>query len=423
MKKIIFISMLFAGYLGTAQTFPLDFSDPLDVMEGVNGCVFTIVQDAGNDVGSVAGSGQLYDFAKLVLAQNLDLSDNNNNTITFRVKPTADYGTRTHLLKFEAGTGPNTEIAFNTSGTDWQNISLDYGAGLGNYGLMVLFTDFNNTQVGTYLFDDFAGGTNVTPDPDLEVQSPTPTTPNAEVLNIYSDTGGFTNNWNSDYTFGERTLVDTDNTSGVNEAMKIDFSIAGFGEGTNSGTVTDVTSYGFLHFDYWADANATQIRMILIEEDGSVQEYNYELSATGQQPIVTETWTGVDIPLSYYTNLGFSTDKFFQYKLGTTSDLVSDIVYFDNIYFSVNQATSLSVEEFEITNLKVYPNPGQNEWNIKSNNIITSVELIDVLGKSVLSMSPNSTIGKIDALTLSKGVYFARININGVINTIKLIKN
>lgn len=288
---------------------------------------------------------------------------------------------------------------------------------------MVLFTDFNNNQVGTYLFDDFAGGTNVAPVPDLTVPSATPTTPNGEVLSIYGDTGGFTNVWTPDYSFGEVTFVDTDDSAGVNEAIKVDFSIAGYGQGTNSGTVTDVTSYGFLHFDYWADANATQIRMILIEDDGSVQEYNYELSATGQQPIVTETWTGVDIPLTYYTNLGFSKNMFFQYKLGTSSDLVSDVVYFDNIYFSVNQASSLGINEFNTIGFKVYPNPSQSEWTLKSNTIISSLELYDVVGKQIKSYNPHSFIIKIDTSGLSKGLYLARINANGTNNTVKLIKN
>lgn len=163
--------------------------------------------------------------------------------------------------------------------------------------------------------------------------------------------------------------------------------------------------------------------MILIEEDGAVQEYNYELSAAGQQAIVLETWTGVDVPLSYFTGLGFSKDKFFQYKLGTSSDLVSDVVYFDNIYFSVNQATTLGINEFDTTNFKVYPNPAQDQWFIQSQSIVTSIVLFDVLGKQVLSMTPNSLNSTIDASELSKGLYFATIKANGINKTIKLIKN
>ncbi|MBR9914440.1 MAG: T9SS type A sorting domain-containing protein [Algicola sp.] len=409
--------MLFA-ICSFGQVMPIDFSDPSDAMNCFD-CSFTIADDGGNPVGSIAGGGLLYDTAQLNLAENLDLSDDANNTITFRMKPLADYGTRTHLLKFEAGTGPDTELSFTTSGTDWQIITLDYGAGLGDYSLMVFFPDFNNNDVGTYLVDDFAGGTNVTPIPDLDTPSPTPTTPDNEVLSIYGDTGGFTNIWTSDYSFGVTTVVDTDPSAAVNNTLKMDFSVAGYGEGTNPGTVTDVSAYNYFHFDYWT-ANATQIRMILIEEDGSVFEYFYELPT--QEAFVFNTWTSVDIPLSFFTAQGFSTDKFFQFKIGTESDLNTGIAYFDNLYFSVNPGTNLSVTDVELNNMTVYPNPSENHWILNSNSILSSIEIYDVLGKQVLLINPSSTMVEIDASTLKTGLYFAKIRSANGGRTLKLIK-
>jgi len=164
MKKIILLTTILVTSLGYSQVFPIDFSDPLDIMIEDN-CTFALTTDAGNDVGSITGGGTDYDNAQFTLTDNLDLSDDANNTITFRIKPMVEYGTRSHLLKFENGTGPNTELPFTTTGTDWINISLDFPSGLGDYGLLVLFTDFESAAIGTYLVDDFAGGTNVTPPP------------------------------------------------------------------------------------------------------------------------------------------------------------------------------------------------------------------------------------------------------------------
>jgi len=45
-------------------------------------------------------------------------------------------GSGNHLLKFENGPAGVAELPFNTTGTDWQDISLDFGAGLNNYGRM-----------------------------------------------------------------------------------------------------------------------------------------------------------------------------------------------------------------------------------------------------------------------------------------------
>ena len=418
MKKITFIVVLLTSSFGLAQTFPIDFSDPLDVINCFD-CTFTLTTDAGNDVGSIAGGGLLYDTAQLNLAENLDLSDDANNTITFKIKPIADYGTRTHLLKFEGGTGPNVELSFTTTGTTWQNISLDFGSGLGNYDLLVFFPDFNNTEVGTYLVDDFAGGTNVAPIPELDVPSPIPTTPDSEVLSVYGDTGNFSNLWTSDYSFGVTTVVDTDPTAAVNNTLKMDFSVAGYGEGTVPGTVTDVSGYGYFHFDYWT-TNATQIRMILIEEDGAVFEYFYELPT--EEAFVFDTWKSVDVPLTFFTAQGFNADKFFQYKLGTLSDLFTGIVYFDNLYFTVNPGTSLSVKDFELNTFNVYPNPTNNHWIIQSAKTIHKVEVFDILGKQVLSIGSNTSNVTIDASHLKSGLYFAKVDTDLGTKTVKLIK-
>ncbi|NJM80554.1 MAG: hypothetical protein HC854_14785 [Flavobacterium sp.] len=100
------------------------------MMTGYDGCSVTIIDNSGNMVAQVVGGGQLYDTAQLTLVQNLDLSNDANNTITFRIKPMAGTTSGNHLLKFEGGVGgPVTvELPFTTSGTAWQNISLNFGA-------------------------------------------------------------------------------------------------------------------------------------------------------------------------------------------------------------------------------------------------------------------------------------------------------
>ncbi len=419
MKKITVLVFLFATTLGISQVLPIDYSDPADVMNCFD-CGFTLTTDAGNDVGQISGGGLLYDTAQLNLAENLDLSDDANNTITFRIKPIAEYGTRTHLLKFEGGTGPNTELSFTTTGTDWQVVSLDFPAGLGNYDLMVFFPDFNNNEVGTYLVDDFAGGTNIAPIPELEIPSPTPTTPNSEVLSIFGDTGGFTNVWTNDYTFGETTVVDTDPSAVVNNTFKMDFSIAGYGQGTNPGAVTDLSAYSNFHFDYYT-TNATQIRMILIEEDGAVFEYFYELPT--EEAFVFNQWQSVDIPLSFFTDQGFSLDKFFQFKIGTESDLNTGIAYFDNLYFSLNPGTSLSVDRFSANTFSVFPNPTTSDWNIQSTKTVNTVYVFDVLGKTVFTQKIDALQFTIPTDNMPSGLYFAKIYSDEGNQTLKLIKD
>lgn len=278
----------------------------------------------------------------------------------------------------------------------------------------VLVTSANGTMTKTYTVNFVA----TLPNP-----SPQPATPNMEVLSIYSDTGGFTNIWTPNYNFGVYAAKpDLDPTAGVNEAIKMNFAIAGYGEGTNA--VTNISAYQWLHFDYFADGTSTQLRFIVIGNNGVVTEYNYELNTTGggNGTLVPGSWQSVNVPLSFFEGLGFNKANFFQFKLGTSSNLVSNIVYFDNIYFSVNEPL-LKSASFDKAAFSAYPNPTNNQWNITATQNITSVALFDVSGKQIQTVQPNAMTVSIDASALSNGIYFANISTEHGNKTVKLVKN
>lgn len=104
-----------------------------------------------------------------------------------------------------------------------------------------------------------------------------------------------------------------------------------------------------------------------------------------------------------------------------------NITYFDNISWEglkLKEAQPvLGVLNFETIEVKIYPNPTQNVWNIISNNqILKSVQVYDVLGKLVISQNPNSNEVSIDASSLPKGLYFAKISTETGSKSTKLIK-
>lgn len=433
MKKITLFTFLLTALVGFSQSLPIDFEVPEDdTWVSFNGAAASVVvdpTDATNKVLELIGNGAPFDGAFLQLDTYIDLSDDSNNTITFQIWA-PDATSRTHLLKLEGGSSGATELTFNTNVAGWQTVSVNFGAGLGNeYPVITLFPDFNNSAVGTYYVDDIDGPNGaVIPTVELpDTPAPTPTTPNAEVLMLFGDTGGYTNNWVPDYAFGTRNLVDLGTSPDVNQAIQMDFSVAGWGAGTNA--TTNISSYGWVHFDYYADstfpagANGEQVLFILIDNDGAVQEFNYELKPTGGDGVlVFDSWQGVDIPLSFFVNKGFDINNFFQYKLGTTSDLNSKIVYFDNIFFSQNQALSLNEVVFE--NLTVSPNPTNSLWNVKTvNQNITNITVFDILGKQVVNINPNAAEAVIDASSLRDGLYLAKISTENGSQTVKLIKN
>jgi len=84
----------------------------------------------------------------------------------------------------------------------------------------------------------------------------------------------------------------------------------------------------------------------------------------------------------------------------------------------------LSVDENDFNTTSIYPNPFNSEVNIISNSKITKARIVDVLGKTVLSIKNfNEGINKLNLENLSNGMYF--LTLEGKANqkkNIKLIK-
>ncbi len=126
------------------------------------------------------------------------------------------------------------------------------------------------------------------------------------------------------------------------------------------------------------------------------------------------------IPLSYYSSRGVNLKDLFQYNFVDAGGVGT--VFIDNIYFT--SESSLSVNENSISKFEIFPNPTSSSWNIKTQNqIISSVKLYNVLGKKIMTLSPNSSTVSIDSNTLNSGLYFAQITmLSGVVDSVKLIK-
>jgi len=100
--------------------------------------------------------------------------------------------------------------------------------------------------------------------------------------------------------------------------------------------------------------------------------------------------------------------------------------------FSFNRLTfaytitdaSLAVNKFEVNKFSVYPNPTLNIWNfVSKNDEISSLNIIDILGKNVTNIKASSKEVSVDASSLSKGIYFAKISSGNSVQTFKLVKN
>lgn len=430
MKKIIFLLFLLTTFLGNGQTLPLDFELPEDDTFGAfNGATVGVVTDptdAMNQVLELTSNGADFDGAAINMATYVDLSDDNNNTVTMRFWA-PDATSRTHLLKFEGATNgpPATELYFNTNVAGWQDITLDFGPGLANdYPILVLFADSGpgNIATGTYYIDDIDGpnGDAIAPDPIPSVPAPIPTFADSEVYSVYNDTNGYTTIFPFAYDFGTVTTIDLDPTAAVNNTLKYNFGVAGYGQG--EGGPDDISAYSFLTFDYWAgpSAGASGWNVELIDNvGGTVTGFVYQYTAP-QETITEESWQKAIIPLTTFT--GFDTTNFFQWKLDPLGGSVDNaqIVYIDNVLFITNDA--LSTNDVTLEEIKVFPNPSSSIWNIKSTSMIESITVFDALGRQALVLRANDLEYTIDAKNLAKGLYFAKVVNEVGISTVKLIR-
>jgi hypothetical protein len=394
---------------------PFDFSSANQLMTGDGDAVVSIEQDGTNDVLQMIGSGGEWDNAQINFGDNVDLSDDANNTITFKIKPVNGTGSGDHLLKFEApAAGGDIELAFTTTGTDWQTISLDFGAGLSNYGKLVIFTDkgAGNNAVDTYLIDDISGGTNVAPPTPAEAPTTAAPVPPAmdasDVISLYSDAysdiaTNFDQGWCGASSV-EEVMVAGNATMAYlnNDCQGIDFNAA-----------IDASSFTHMHVDVYIDETdfvGKVFNLKFVRAGGEALEVNF--NSASSPSLVGGTWISIDVAvdLSAFTDLK---------QFGITNNNKNNSWY-DNLYFY--KAATLGVSDNELLDVSMYPNPASDRLNISASNTIKNASIFNILGKKVMSLEINKNSESIDVSSLASGIYLIKYQLDNATGTAKFIK-
>ncbi|MCH2489607.1 MAG: T9SS type A sorting domain-containing protein [Flavobacteriales bacterium] len=98
----------------------------------------------------------------------------------------------------------------------------------------------------------------------------------------------------------------------------------------------------------------------------------------------------------------------------------NNMMFVDDVDY--RQGNVLSNDEFSATNFSVYPNPVKDVLNIESATAVDSIEVYDVLGKRVLTASPDRISPSIDMSALTSGAYMVKVTIGNASKTVKVIK-
>ncbi len=237
------------------------------------------------------------------------------------------------------------------------------------------------------------------------VSAPTPTLAAFKVMSVYSDVYtpvkpaiSYNPNWS------QTTLVTTFNV-GADATMKYEnFNY----QGIDLGGVIDVSTMTKVHIDVFTPNETSMTFQPISTPSGT------KVALT---PLTLNTWNSYDIPLSSFT--GLNKTGVFQVMF---NDGTSKIAYIDNIYF-YNDVVGSVANLKESFSIKCYPSRVINTMNVSADSQITELNVRNLLGQLVKSISVNSRLKTIDMSNLSAGNYFVTVKLsNGQQATQKVVK-
>lgn len=89
---------------------------------------------------------------------------------------------------------------------------------------------------------------------------------------------------------------------------------------------------------------------------------------------------------------------------------------------AVVEACLVSIDEFDTASFSMFPNPVTDVLNITYSKSISSVEVIDLMGRTVIYSPVQSTDVKINMSTLTAGMYLVRVNVDDQFKVVKVMK-
>jgi hypothetical protein len=154
------------------------------------------------------------------------------------------------------------------------------------------------------------------------------------------------------------------------------------------------------------DANADGIWEVTLPITGSSIEYKYTLDgwATSEQFVGGESCT--------VTANGF-TNRF----LALSGDAVLPVACYASCIDCVN-----GINENSAVSFTLFPNPANESITVKTEKIAESINITNVVGETVMTITPSEFEQVIYISTLKSGVYFLNSTLNGKTETISFVK-
>ena len=133
----------------------------------------------------------------------------------------------------------------------------------------------------------------------------------------------------------------------------------------------------------------------LIMPAANTDNYIFDLSA----------YEGEDVRIAFYSD--------------TTNQYA---VFIDDFQVTSFSSLGTNTPDQSIT-FEYFPNPVKDELTLKAQANIDSIEVLNILGQSLISLSPSVMEAKVDMSSLLTGAYFVRLSVQGEIDTFRVLKN
>ena len=93
-------------------------------------------------------------------------------------------------------------------------------------------------------------------------------------------------------------------------------------------------------------------------------------------------------------------------------------------YDDIEVAQSLSLNSSESFSVSSYPNPVNDTWNVSSLDEISQINIYNILGENITTVSPHMNTYSLDMSHFNSGIYLMKIvSSKGETNTLKVLKN
>jgi hypothetical protein len=460
MKKITILMCLFISATGFSQTVLEDFegTPTISVNNASAGETLATIEDdpeVGGTRGKVlkfvtSAAGVPWQETQLTLQDTyIDLTPSVATSISVDVYSTEAFDPMIKLaggINTSTGAGvPDTAADAIHTGSGWETLTFDFSAGeiqdnqqlpQGAYSKIIIFNlwdavdsgsgagswtcnNTGNCAATTRHFDNITGFAGAPP--YVGPLAGAAAVPAREAANVVSIYGGNDNS----YTDTENVIFDSfggaslEGEKTLDDGQKVTHVSNNSYHGVGVVAGYDVSAMTKFHMDFYTttDISSTPLAIKFESVSGGSQELPVPAPAGG---FAVDQWHSIELDLSTYNSAALDLTSVKWITIVTYSAQGAANIFYDNLYFHNDQV--LGADNFEVSKFNVYPNPTNGVWNISGTTEISNILLLDVLGKEVLTLSPNNKKASIDASSLRTGIYFAKIQGANGSKTLKLVR-